>query len=421
VTARTRIVVREATVGAAAVATRALVVEVQPRLAPRDETVFLLHTAAEIEHSLMVQYLYAAWSLPADADGRVGRWRREILQVAREEMAHLAAVQNLLRFVGGPLNLDRQDFPYRSELYPFPFRLEPLSRASLARYVAAEMPADPDADPALVAAAVALATEDGMPVNRVGALYRRLVELLDPDGPLPDDELRPATARTVQVRPERFRADVGDGPYFLRTVRSRAEALALLDDVADQGEGDVDTPNSHFSTFLGAFDTWPDGESVALDVPVDPGTRARADGGPDPGLITHERSAVWASIFNRHYRMLLGWLNHALLTPQTDPVSGGLCLRVFGEMLVLAEVGPLLATLPRTADGSGRAGAPFELPYTLAFPDLPDDRWDLHRDLLVEARAELAGLPPDPVRGRLLASVAAAQAFVDRTAAGGRP
>src|SRR5215203_586456 len=80
-----------------------------------DWTVFLLHTAAEIEHALMVQYLYAGWSLPPDGADLVRRWRREVLQVAREEMAHFVAVQNLLRFVGGPLNFDREDFPYRTE------------------------------------------------------------------------------------------------------------------------------------------------------------------------------------------------------------------------------------------------------------------------------------------------------------------
>ena len=37
--------------------------EVVPPMSPRDEAIFLLHTAAEIEHVLMVQYLYAAWSL----------------------------------------------------------------------------------------------------------------------------------------------------------------------------------------------------------------------------------------------------------------------------------------------------------------------------------------------------------------------
>jgi hypothetical protein len=428
VTRRARILFHEAPASASAAELVALRtrtgIEVLPRLQPRDEAVFLLHTAAEIEHALMVQYLYAAWSLPADATGKMGRWRREVLQIAREEMAHLATVQNLLRFVGGPLNFDREDFPYRSELYPFPFRLEPLGRASLARFVVAEMPVEPNADAALVAEAVAIATDGGShPVNRVGALYRRLTDLFAEGGPLPDSELRPQTAGVIQARPEHFRADVGDGPYFLRTVGSRADALALIDDVADQGEGDTDTPYSHFSTFLEMFDCWPAGETPALDVPVDPSTRPRTDGGSDPGLITHERAAVWAAIFNRHYRMLLGWLQHALLTPRAEPASSGLCLRVFGEMLTLAEVGPLLATLPRTADDTGRAGATFELPYTLAFPDLPDDRWDHHRDLLVEARAALEALPPAAgdaqVRTRLLATVTAAQEFVDVHGTGG--
>lgn len=114
-----------------------------------DWTVFLLHSAAEIEHSLMVQYLFAGYSLaeppfegpavPGDADALVKQWRRAILGIAREEMAHLLTIQNLLHFVGGPLNFEREDFPYRSSLYPFPFRLEPLGKGSLAKYLVAEM------------------------------------------------------------------------------------------------------------------------------------------------------------------------------------------------------------------------------------------------------------------------------------------
>ena len=34
-----------------------------PPLAPHDEAVFLLNIAAEVEHALMVQYLFAAYSL----------------------------------------------------------------------------------------------------------------------------------------------------------------------------------------------------------------------------------------------------------------------------------------------------------------------------------------------------------------------
>src|SRR5215203_6007635 len=79
-----------------------------PPLSPRDEAVFLLHTAAEIEQALMVQYLYAAYSLkkpeqiPAGDPLRtehqqaVARWRATLLSIAKEEMGHLMTVQNLL-------------------------------------------------------------------------------------------------------------------------------------------------------------------------------------------------------------------------------------------------------------------------------------------------------------------------------------
>src|SRR5215210_8512247 len=113
-----------------------------------DWTVFLLHSAAEIEHALMVQYLYAAYSLgegnfqgtnvPSTAQTLVNDWRRMIVATAKEEMGHLITVQNLLRFIGGTLNFEREDFPFRT-LYPFHFQLEPLTKASLAKYVAAEM------------------------------------------------------------------------------------------------------------------------------------------------------------------------------------------------------------------------------------------------------------------------------------------
>ena len=303
-----------------------LVLEVSPAMSPRDEAVFLLHTAAEIEHSLMVQYLYAAWSLP-DGPVRVQRWRRDILQIAREEMAHFAAVLNVLRFVGGPLNFDREDFPFRTAFYPFPFRLERLHRASLARYVAAEMPAQPDVDAALMAEVMRLAKgEDGSgAVNRVGALYSRLRELLIDEHKLPDRLFRPDTADLIQARPARYRADVGRGPLYLRTVHDRAEALALLADVANQGEGEEEMPDSHFLTFVDIFDAWPADDAIALDVPTNPSVGAAGDSEDQHlagGVITHPRARGWALIFDQHYRLLLTWLQHALLTPAGATADG---------------------------------------------------------------------------------------------------
>lgn len=55
-------------------------------------------------------------------------------------MGHLVTVQNVLRFLGAPLELDREDYPWDIPLAPFPLTLELLTRRSLARYVVGESP-----------------------------------------------------------------------------------------------------------------------------------------------------------------------------------------------------------------------------------------------------------------------------------------
>ena len=69
-------------------------------------------------------------------------WQETILGIAKEEMGHLITVQNLLTVLGAPRQFDRDDYPNVSPLYPFGFRLEPISLESLAAYVCAESPAD---------------------------------------------------------------------------------------------------------------------------------------------------------------------------------------------------------------------------------------------------------------------------------------
>jgi hypothetical protein len=113
----------------------------------KDHLVMLLHIGAEIEHSLMVQYLYAAYSLggeqvPPRQRNRVRRWQASVLAVAKEEMGHFLTVQNILTLIGAPINLNREDLPWDVPFYPFPFRLEPLSMESVACYVFAEMPSE---------------------------------------------------------------------------------------------------------------------------------------------------------------------------------------------------------------------------------------------------------------------------------------
>lgn len=110
---------------------------------PTLELVCLLRDGAEIEHSLLVQYLYAAFSIKVPRYTHLAGWPSHryggrplhLMGVAIEEMTHLDVVNGLLVALGSAPCLERQQFPYEKDIYPFDFVLEPLSRQSLAKYV----------------------------------------------------------------------------------------------------------------------------------------------------------------------------------------------------------------------------------------------------------------------------------------------
>src|SRR5437868_4415434 len=74
----------------------------------REELIFILSEAAALEHMIMCQYLYAAFSLKRDVSEGVTaeqllaikRWERVVSHVATQEMLHLALVSNLLSAIG---------------------------------------------------------------------------------------------------------------------------------------------------------------------------------------------------------------------------------------------------------------------------------------------------------------------------------
>src|SRR5258708_15153724 len=79
----------------------------------------LLHIASSIEHALMVQYLFAAYSLDdenpkltPDERKKVAGWRNLVLSVAKEEMGHLLTVQNVLCLLRAQLQLLRENYPF---------------------------------------------------------------------------------------------------------------------------------------------------------------------------------------------------------------------------------------------------------------------------------------------------------------------
>ena len=401
-------------------------------LSGRDYAISLLRLAAEIEHGLMVQYLFAAYSLdppgaPAAQRPLVRRWQEAILGIAKEEMAHLVTVQNLLTALGGPLQFNREDFPHDTVLYPSGFRLRPLSLASLATYVVAESPEDWAGEQAERIKGQA-SGEAGGAVNRVGRLFEELIAIISDPALVPESTFDAASMRFQASwdewgrgyrRGERGRQVLGDDAdapavpeLVIVAVDSRAAAIAALEQVGEQGEGfglPQEEDESHFERFLRIheeLEALTEGERRALvrDVATNPTTDLTGpDVGADPtdtettSPIANAAARLWAHLFNVRYRKLLISLAHAfeLAEDRSEPDAPGprgwLIHHAFAEMYNLRSIAGLLVALPLDhADPDGpRAGPPFQLPHTLMLPHDEDDRWRVHRDLL-DASATLA-------------------------------
>lgn len=91
----------------------------------RAELIDALRVAAELEHGLMAQYLFAVYSLkrytyegldPVALE-RVRRWSSSITLIARQEMEHLGLALNLLSAIGGTPSFSRPNMPQRADYY----------------------------------------------------------------------------------------------------------------------------------------------------------------------------------------------------------------------------------------------------------------------------------------------------------------
>jgi hypothetical protein len=387
----------------------------------RDYAAMLLHVAAEIEHSLMVQYLFAGYSLggpqvPAGLRGEVRAWQETILGVAKEEMGHLVTVQNLHTALGLPLNLDREDYPWGSGFYPFAFTLERLTLGSLATYVCAESPdgwSGPEADEIRERAA----REAHGTVNRVGRLYSDIAEILGDRARIPDEAFDASTVPRQaswdewgRGYREGARGESSNVPgvpapdLLILEVGSRDAALGALDEIGEQGEApkpvSPDDPSdageeSHFVRFRAIY--------RALSK-LDPAVQDRVSRpiveNPTAKSMTAADAQAWAHLFNLRYRMLLVNLAHAFELADvpgdgaTITPRGALINRTFAEMYNLRAIAGTLVELPVDASSARNAGPPFEMPYTLELPRRERDRWALHRDLLEAAAALIETLRP---------------------------
>jgi hypothetical protein len=420
---------------------------------PADEAEFLLQVASEVEHGLLVQYLYAAYSttdVGTDPGDGSGGWQGRLINIAVQEMDHLLNVQNMLLALGRRPYFGRGNFPpspERAEFYPFPFQFEPLSENSLGTYVTAESPSEVlgtidlsklTADqrawlPRAVASGTAAA---GGTINHVGVLYATIYWMFQEDDTpvapwkLPADQFAGkvhhvseadfAAAATLHARQgtaDEFKSQPGpepdpppdsDHPHrVVWSMTSRADVRNAIAQIAAQGEGTEMTAHPHFVEFLqlfGEFVTRADAGSAppVLALPINPNTAN--DPATIGARITHPVSLLWAQLFNIRYRILLTELALALSESTGENAGGnGLATRetlvsraITREMKAPFGISGLtqkLLKLPLRSDGTGVAAPPFEMPDS-PLPTEPG----AHRDFLVKLLADAA-----PIIDKLLA------------------
>lgn len=392
----------------------------------RDEAVFLLQAASEVEHQFIVQYLYAAFSLDvAGSPPEISRWANRLRQIAREEMGHLMTVQNVLLCLGAEPYVERQTNPPPEPL-PFPLSLEPFGLPFVKRFLVAESPADPEALPAELRD-----LKEG--IDHVGALYAMLYWLfqdsdarvcpwfLPADVPFPagrhlaeSDYSQPGELAerinqpddwsvfgAIHILPDRTQSPMTNPQEIADAARQ------ALFDVALQGEGPNDPGDdpspcqpppqvvSHYQMLLEIYQQVKATEEAGGTISVRP-----VPTDPQVSQITNLAANRLARAADLRYALLMLEIGIAVFTRRSTVVEGERLLETVARWaledmtLGIREMGAKLVTLPRTQDGTAADGVA-ALPFTVPAPFPGDERGRWER--LIELLDAFAAVLQEPV------------------------
>lgn len=437
-------------------------------LTSREQLIDALHLAAELEHNLMCQYLFAAYSMKrSTAEGltevqveRARGWEGQVTLVARQEMEHLGLALNLLAAIGGTPTLTRPNFPQPVERYGAMGIQSVLTRFSpetIGRFQVFEEPHPPPAVPADYCAQAGVSKEEARAL---------LLAAPPPAGRAPSDDV-PVPFTSVQDlyesiafglryvsdaigEKELFNGDFGSeiwggqgSPYEatmddlnqygldIIQVTDLDSALWAVHEIVEQGEG-IQAPPSYlehvhyciFTAVLDAIDF--DAARPVVDNPL---TELHPDIPPkvrdEANLITAPDTRQVAEAFNAAYELMLLLMLYLYdgRIPKTQDESVALMNAIFFPLMTmfvrpLAEV---LTTLPAFADGRpGNAGPGFELSGDVVTAPPPGDVYDEFQGRFDDLAQRLATLsiygsrpPDDPAVTRLRYLAVAAQRLAD--------
>jgi hypothetical protein len=377
----------------------------------REALIYTLGKAAELEHLVMLQYLFAAFSLKQSTDegltpdalAAVKRWRKTLLEIGEQEMLHLALVQNLLTAVGAAPRLARPNFPMPAYAYPAGVRIElvPFGEAALRHFAFLERPDGMDVQDsdgfAAIAQAVALPHDDHDQIvpqlqefDTIGQLYRSIEAGLEYlDGRLGSRRLfiGPPNAQATE---EHFR-----WPELI-PVTDLDSARQAIDTIVEQGEGARgEWRDAHFGRLLGILDEYL--ELKAADPGFEPArpvvaanVRPQQTGVLVP-LITDPGTTRCMDLLNVSYEVMLQLLSryfaHTDETPEQLEVLANVSVGLM--YTAIKSLGTVVTTLPVGPSLPGvNAGPGFELFYQVDYL-LPhrEAAWALMEERLRDAAA----------------------------------
>ena len=377
----------------------------------REALIYTLGKAAELEHLVMLQYLFAAFSLKQgvseglteDELVAVKRWRKTLLEISEQEMLHMALAENLLTSLGAAPRLARPNFPMPAYAYPAGVRIEllPFGEGALRHFAFLERPEGMDVEDAAGFAAMEEATplgHDGpdeivpqlQEFDTIGQLYRSIQAGLEHlAGRLGEAGLfiGPPNAQATE---EHFR-----WPELV-AVTDLASAQQAIETIVEQGEGARgEWRDAHFGRLLGILDEYLERKAANPDFePARPvvaaNVRPQTTGVVVP-LITDPGTTRAMDLLNVTYEVLLQLLSryfaHTDETPEQLEVLADISVGLMYS--AIKPLGTVVTTLPVGSHMPGvTAGPGFELFYQVDYL-LPhrDAAWILMEERLRDAAA----------------------------------
>jgi Ferritin-like len=351
----------------------------------REALIYMLCEAAELEHGIMCQYLFAAFSLKqredegvsADVLEAVLRWRKMIAHVATEEMLHLALVQNLLSAIGAAPHLARPNLPAPARHYPAGVNLTlvPFGEPALRHFIFLERPEGMELkgakgiDAPVHDAVPLMAERDIVPQPQdfatVGHLYRSIERGID-------HLAEKFGEQNLFVGPPRAQATSENFHWQeLVAVADLASAHRAIDTILEQGEGARGHwQNAHFGQFVRILDEYRQLKAANPGFeptrPVLFATVRPSQHDDEVPRIAERVTSRCTDLFNVGYEVLLQLLQRYFAhTEETDAQLATLAHAAIGLMVgVLKPLGDLITTLPVGPEQPGMtAGPSFELFY----------------------------------------------------------